>query len=316
LTATGRQFLVNGSPLQSTTQTWTQELLDEYTYGEAKFVRQATHGCREYSPYYYLVTNAIDENGNALDGLNRGNMTVGSNNVVISTTSQNLWFRVEPLFWFITNWSSLLKRINPSSYGSDTAMNLLAVDVILAGIPFHSENVTQYYNSGIRAWLNGTSSANASPAPSPTSPAVTIPTGKSFLETAFTTAQQGIIESKALENNTDYTKYTDSSDQDTNDKIYLLSCNEFGAAGGKSSYDPVFQAFPTDFALANYANYYSYAGQYWLRSAYSSSELYRMETSLSSYKTYPYYAFIGPRPALRITPEKGNIITAHIQMDE
>jgi uncharacterized repeat protein (TIGR02543 family) len=224
--ATGHQYLTNLLPAVTETQTWAETLLPEYIFDGEKYVYMAT--------------------SHAYGSSSSASMSTGT-----KTNTNNIWFKVEPLYWFVT--------------GNDgMTLSLLAVNSIIAGIPFHNSTYptgsSTYADSGIRAFLNGGTATN---------PDITVDGSKSFFRTAFNTTVQGLINSVTVENNSDYYDNGDTDDTDTIDKIWLPSYKDMVAlpfSNSGNSGDIRRIARLTDFALANFAT-----GPSWLRSAYWSS---------------------------------------------
>jgi predicted nucleic acid-binding Zn-ribbon protein len=270
---TNHQYLINGNPTTTATQTWMETLLDEYALGGEKYVKMAT--THPYSTSYNLSTGK-------------------------SVNAADLWFKVEPLLWFVTNY-------NDVAAGTTAAMNLLAVNEIIAGIPFHNyvarTGYSTYHDSGVRAFLNGYTNTVAN-----ADNGMSIPANAGFLQTAFNATAQDLINSVALNNQTDTsnatTAYTDSGDANAADKIYLPSYNDMTTApfpatratgtGNKRS------ARPTDFAVANYA-YYNDKGRLFLRSASSVTNVWCVDSVGAVADNNPHYAYFGLRPAMQIS---------------
>jgi uncharacterized repeat protein (TIGR02543 family) len=224
----------------------------------------------EYGSYYWLLEFAL--NGEKYIGSNahpyQYSALMSTGTRIDRDSRDVLWFRVEPLRWFVTNYDTV-------NAGVTTTMNLLAVNEVIAGWPFNnSSNIfggysSRYDSSDIRGFLNNF-----------------FVDGGSFLETAFNTTAQGLINPTPIDNRTDYVgggtiplTGIDSNDSNTTDKIYIPSYADMGTAPFSSSTNSDFRRMsrPTDFAVANYAYYnsnYNYnVGRYWLRSAYLSSSL-------------------------------------------
>ena len=178
--------------------------------------------------------------------------STGTNNGASGTLR---WFKVEPIKWLIGNWDALPKSINPSGTGTADTMNLVAAELITAGIPFHASD-TLWANSVIRAFLNG-----------------------AFITDAFDTAERGLITSSTVPNNTTAGNTNTIGDGvSTTDKIFLPSYYEVYNASGM--FNEVFntdarrQGVLTDFAIANNAVMSLTTGSHrkgywWLRSASS-----------------------------------------------
>ncbi|MBQ8749979.1 MAG: hypothetical protein IJZ29_05900, partial [Clostridia bacterium] len=96
-----------------------------------------------------------------------------------------------------------------------------------------------------------------------------------FLNSAFTTEEQGIICTTTVDNSASTTNSSSNSYAcaNTTDKIFLLSYQDANTTYFSSATERV--KYPTDFAGATYAFKSStdgseYGGYYWLRSPYSS----------------------------------------------
>jgi uncharacterized repeat protein (TIGR02543 family) len=293
---TGHKYTVNGSPSINTTQTWTEVLVSEYLYNGEKYVAVPTP-----KPYETSV------------------MSTGTN---ITSSSINLWFKVEPLLWFVMNYAEV-------EAGTAEVLKLLAINAVISGIPFHSSatltsDTVTYADSGIRAFLNGTGAGT--PAAAATKPSITIAENKSFLQTAFNATAQSLITATTIENNTDATgftlpnsptPYTDSVDIDTTDKIYIPSIDEMLSApfNSEMASDNKRKAKPTDFAMANYAYYSSTninytACNWWLRSALFAKLLNISDanfsascilTVASTFMINASNANFGVRPAMQVS---------------
>jgi uncharacterized repeat protein (TIGR02543 family) len=258
---TGYKYLVNGNPTDDWAQTWQETLLTEYILDGEKYVHMP----------------APKPDGTAT-------LSTGTS---INTSSTNLWFKVEPLLWYVMNKLDI-------DAGTTSTMNLLAVNNIIAGIPFHGyyDGPYTYYNSGIRVFLGGGTSTN---------PSFTVDGNKSFFQTAFNTTARSLINSNVIDNITD-SGYTDSADQNTVDRVYLPSYNDMTTAPFTTSQsDSKRSAVTTDFAFANYAN----TRDTFLRSknGYSSSYEQLYHISSGGFLGYQYinYAVHGYRPAMRIS---------------
>jgi len=78
---------------------------------------------------------------------------------VINYAGRDIWFRVEPIQWIITNWDDLSKQINPNGSGKSKCINLISKDIISTGVSFSNNPLLSdnsfWANSPIRAYLNG-----------------------------------------------------------------------------------------------------------------------------------------------------------------
>ncbi len=187
------------------------------------------------------------------------------------------WFKVEPIKW----------RVLTTNYGG--AKLLLAESILTGGVPYCLNSrrtiggATVYANnykySTIRAWLNGKYESDDTQDKTHA--------GKGFLQSAFTSAQQGQIKTTTVDNsarstnpdanatqwNSGANQY--ASDTPTSDKIFLLSEKEVTtSAYGFEAYDSYGTGnkrirVTTDFAKATGAYQSSDAGMggwWWLRS--------------------------------------------------
>lgn len=171
----------------------------------------------------------------------------GTQNVdfVISADSKNsnanTYYLIEPIAWRVL-------------VNSNDELFLVTEKNIDRGIKYHesSTNIT-WENSELRAWLNGTSS----PATYPTT---------SFIDTAFTTEEQGAIKTSTVVNSNNPTHDT-SGGNDSSDKIFLLSIAETLNSGGLFLDDNSRKAVNTDYAASKSGIYGSGAADiWWLRS--------------------------------------------------
>jgi len=100
----------------------------EYFYKGEKYAR--VEYCNFYTNNYPFTTGESTGNG-----------------------SPTRWMRIEPVRWLIGNWARLPQSINPEGSGAASAMNLLASDLLMSGIPFHGSG--PYWADSIhRAFLN------------------------------------------------------------------------------------------------------------------------------------------------------------------
>ena len=194
-----------------------------------------------------------------------GNNNTYSNGQPLEISGQQ-YFKVEPIKW----------RVLTNNYDEGKKL-LLAENVLTSGIRWYLYSgertldedglftvyANNYKYSTIRAYLNG----------SYVSDDIQQKTYENvgFLQSAFSTSAQGLIQEVTVDNSLDSTKAVDDDDewwggrecQDTRDKIFLLSENE--VTDGNYGFDN-FDVYvghgtetssrvrkPTDYALANYA---------------------------------------------------------------
>ena len=178
------------------------------------------------------------------------------------------YYRVEPIVW----------RVLTTSYGSSGTALLLAEDMIESGIMFYENSYedrkinessttidvypNNYKYSTIRAWLNGKYEVYDTQSE--------VYEGKGFLQTAFTTAAQGLINTTTVDNSKESTCPASSPTQflqngenpyvckDTEDKIFLLSEKEVTTSSyGFKEYnisDNARNHQATDYAKADYGS--------------------------------------------------------------
>jgi hypothetical protein len=325
---TGRTFTYNSANPTSTgswneTGLWTEAQNIEYVYNGVKYVRTfpVIFGTTDNNPgnihdsnVNTTKTDAIDQDGGLLDS---------SENTMLSPLLPS-WFYVEPLRWIAANWANLPSGINPAGDGAAAQVELLSIDAVIANVPNGGANGVQWYNGGFRKFLNGGGYTSGETAG--TIGAATIQTQKSFYGQAFTTAEQKIIMSTELDNvNDGMAGYTDTSDQNTNDKIFLLSYKQvFG--GANDSYDGLWTqdtdavdakkcVVSTDYTYANYgwkADNVPFdlqpppliaSGLPWLRSANSATQIIAIYPNGRKYENLTRYSSFSFRPALKITTD-------------
>jgi hypothetical protein len=269
---TGRKYLVNGNPTDANSATWQITLLDEYAYNGGKYVKMP-------APKVYTGGGGPNH--------------IMSTGVSLTDKSVNLWFKVEPLLWFVTA-------------NDGVTLSVLAVNAVISGIPFHnygglSVGYTTYYDSGVRGFLIGNDSQIANT----TGGNMSIPAGMGFLQTAFSPAEQDLIKPVELDNKTDqsYNTYNDN-DVNTTDKIYLPSYNDmvtwpFSADRGGDIKRKIKE---TDFAMANYSLSINLndASYYYLRSAISVSDVWRVQANSAVGGSFVAGSYLALRPAMQI----------------
>jgi hypothetical protein len=302
-----------------------------YTYNGIKYVRVQNPLLYGQKTGYTASVSDTNVDTTTTDAVNEDGILLGSgeNSILVGTSGAGFWFYVEPIRWIITNWKDMPALINPDNIEVDNAtsvathMELLSVDEIAANVPnggaSTSFSTTLWYNGGFRKFLNGGSYTNGN-TDGTIGPAV-INEDASFYGQAFTAAEKAIIATTALNNTSDSTAATESTnlDQDTNDKIFLLSYNQVFGSGDSDGYfnlwdqnntaaDNAKMAVATDYAVANFGWKFdrptggvnSGVGLWWLRSSASATALSRVTTNGSAYSLNPYTSTIGLRPALRI----------------
>jgi len=159
--------------------------------------------------------------------------STGTNNGATGTVR---WMRVEPIRWLVGNWAQLPRSINPGGplTGAATTINLVAADIITAGIPFGKNYTTLWENSVMREFLNA-----------------------SFLQEAFTIAKQSLIGVSILPNSLPNTAAFVYDGTPTQDRVFLPS--RFDAEHTEGMFNSVFggdvmrEGKVTDFAIANNA---------------------------------------------------------------
>ena len=227
------------------------------------------------------------------------------------------YYKVEPIIWRVLN----------KDYATTGKALLLAEKILTGGIPYYVDMATRtitgagtieeepntvypnnYKYSTIRAWLNGSYETDDIQEKNYE--------GKGFLQTAFTTSAQNLIEETTVDNSKESTFGRGETGGDnpyvctnTSDKIFLLSEQEATTAGyGFVEYNEYGEGntrirVTTDYAQATGAYHSSTDGWWWLRSPYYSNENY---ARLIYYGGYAYYSNVnsievGVVPALSIS---------------
>ena len=157
---------------------------------------------------------------------------------------------------------------------------LLLADQNLDAKPYDTNNTSiTWETSTIRSWLNGYSSADVNGANAVN------PCDGSFIDSAFTVSERGVIVEAAL---SDVVK----------DKIVLLSKDEVNNSeyGFFSQADKVSSNTPyTENVL-----YGNTATSWWLRSCYSDTQIDYVHSDGHLTNCNPSYAFVSDRPAFRL----------------
>ncbi|MBO5731272.1 MAG: InlB B-repeat-containing protein [Treponema sp.] len=196
------------------------------------------------------------------------------------------YYKVEPIVWRVLTENYLVPDENGQPVESGNSL-LLAEKILTGGIPYYVNtssrtigNATVYPNnykySTIRAWLNGLDVVKSDSENDSTYK------DKGFLQTAFTTSAQNLIEETTVDNSKESTFGRGETGGDnpyvctnTSDKIFLLSEQEATTAGyGFVEYNEYGEGntrirVTTDYAQATGAYHSStdgYGGWWWLRS--------------------------------------------------
>ena len=235
-------FNSNAGELPTSTNSYSWTDYGYYISGEVSsymWYQDVTYNNNKYRGVYFksyrpYLTTSSSSTGNSYQD-NNG-----------YTTSTTYWFKFEPIKWNILQESS--------------GKALLIADLLLDSQDYywsnssssHSHNGgTGYSNnyelSHIRQWLNNT-----------------------FYDTAFTSAQQAIIQTTNVDNSVSSTGYSTNqyACSNTTDKIFLLSYSE---ATTYYSSDSARQAIGSDYAKCQGLYVYNSTGKsyWWLRSSYS-----------------------------------------------
>ena len=242
-----------------------------------------TEGGEKYRGVYFIAYRPYYTTGISADGSNQA-----VNGYYVSTENEAnvYWFKYEPISWTILNENATDKTalilcdmiIDAQEYYSDSS------DRIIDGKTVSPNN---YEHSSIRKWLN-----------------------KTFYETAFDELQKAIIAETTVKNDLASTAmpinpYTSN---DTQDKVFLLSCEEMTNEDYKLGTTVSIMKKTTDYAQAQNAytrhndNEYTGTGYWWLRTPYSDDACRAFNAgfsgSISDYTVY--YAREGVAPALQI----------------
>ncbi len=225
-----------------------------------------------------------------------------------NTSPNYLYFKVEPIEW----------RVLTSDYNSTGQKLFLAEKILTANVPYYGSissrtlnDTTIYANnykySNIRAYLNGTK--NQYVTDGGTSNTYTVDwSEKGFLQKAFTTSAQVLIETTSVDNSAASTNPDGNSTlwnsgentyacADTSDKIFLLSEQEVTtSAYGFAEYNSYGEGNSriretTDYAKANSA-YQSttsgYGGYWWFRSPTSNNSSWARHVSSTGGNSYDH----------------------------
>ena len=176
------------------------------------------------------------------------------------TTGNVYWFKYEPVQWRVLDPAAGLVMAEPIIDAQPYNNYILKSGIDEYGyIAYWGSSAKTYYannyaESSIRKWLN-----------------------EDFYDTAFSTAQQNIIEYTTLDNSAYSSSHSAYDSATTTDKIFLLSYNDalntsygFSNSTGSSS---VGQAKPTAYAKAQGVYTSSGRSYWWLRSPGYSSDL-------------------------------------------
>ncbi|MCR4790945.1 MAG: DUF6273 domain-containing protein [Treponemataceae bacterium] len=267
---------------------------------------------------------------------NNSSSTYTCSDGTLLASGTTYYFKVEPIEW----------RVLTNNYNSTGKKLLLAENILTANVPYyHFENengddlpdtesrsvgtdttirTSNYKYSQIRAYLNGLNYYNDS------NTAVTTYNKNGFLQKAFTTSAQDLIETTEVDNSAASTNPDGNSTlwnsgtnnyacDNTSDKIFLLSEQEvttstygfdeynvyIGDSNGTTESSRVRQT--TDYAKANFAYQSSTSGRggyWWLRSPdYNRSygARYVFDDGYADNNIIVYHSILGVCPALSIS---------------
>ncbi|MBQ9494016.1 MAG: hypothetical protein IJR50_00070 [Treponema sp.] len=230
------------------------------------------------------------------------------------------YYKVEPIKWRVLtnnyNGNKLLLAecaLMPVQYYDNASQRTIDSDTVYAN---------NYKHSKVRAWLNGIAYKKGSADNEEYN-------GKGFLQTAFTTDEQGKINNTTVDNSAestnpdgDATLWNSGSNQyaceNTSDKIFLLSEKEattesYGFAkynvyirDGNGTTESARRIIPTEFAVAHGADKDNSTGgsHWWLRSPYYDPETIAcfIHAGGNASGSIPVFMSIGVVPALSIAP--------------
>lgn len=211
-------------------------------------------------------------------------------------TGTSYWFRYEPLTWRVLNSSTglvLCENIIDSQAYNNYILYSSNEYYGNASKTYYANN---YYYSSIRKWLND-----------------------DFYNTAFTDTQKKNIETTHPNNNCYSSSYPQYNAPASDDKVFLLSCDEarnssYGFSSSAATYDTARRAQGTDYAKCQglwFSKSSSYYGNswWWLRSPFDFSNLACGVDydGYSGHSRYVYYTYEGVRPALKLSHLKSDI---------
>ena len=201
----------------------------------------------------------------------------GNTNQINKYNKNNVfWFKYEPISWTILS----------EDAANGTALILCDMIIDSQQYDYDGSYSNNYAESTIRKWLNDT-----------------------FYNTAFNEFQKQMIVTTTVDNSAKSTGFNknDYACEDTQDKIFLLSCEEVTNADYGFSLSSVHdntagQKKTTDYAQAQGAYTSGYRGNWWLRSPIIafSSVAYYVNSSGHRESTYVYSTSCGVVPALQI----------------
>ena len=238
-----------GDTMNSTLESW-------YTNNNPTKAKTYTTDTQEWNAYTYTDGNMYargTSNPNDTTYTYRDGTTIKAKDTVV-------WFKVEPIVWFVTNYENVLS-------GADNTVKILSYVALTCDVMFNAdyeaEDANIWENSDINTWLN-----------------------TNFLTTAFSASEQSRINMSTIKNNKaggswvdGYARFiaeADGTGEDSSQKIYFLSQDETEAL--MPTYLHMVCSL-TDYAMSNNAHTYIYADyglsyrpnggtvHWWLRSA-------------------------------------------------
>ncbi len=209
------------------------------------------------------------------------------------------WFKYEPIEWRVldpdTGMVMAETILDSQAYNNYTLKYGTDGDGVEAfwGDSSRTYYANDYVNSSIREWLN-----------------------YDFYNTAFSTAQQGIIKYTRLDNSASREEDSEYDSAATNDKIYLLSWDDmlntsYGFSSDYKKYDGARRTQGSDYAKCQglwvfRSDGHSYDGvsEWLLRSAFNTSNRIRYVCTYGHVDdyTWTHYTDCGIRPALNFNP--------------
>ncbi len=144
----------------------------------------------------------------------------------VPTDNSILWFKVEPINWFILNYDKW--------QAGEEQMELFSEIALTGNIPYSINGKVSWENSNMRQWLN-----------------------EKFYEQAFTTAEKNLIIGTQNHTNGFTSDYDNIEPSDTLDNVYLMDdqtiqSGMFGEVDGQS-YNSARACGISDFCMSNYS---------------------------------------------------------------